>query len=100
MHSCRWQYRSHRRLQSVTLNIQEVKEMVMAINRILGVKVKFKAMVRDTTSRGSNVFNVRGGDIELMSAQAPLLMEIEGGGRHLKPVPKKHNKVQGSQGCW
>ena len=36
------------------------------------VKVKIEAMVRDATARGSNVFDLWGGDIELMSAQAPL----------------------------
>ena len=67
--SCKWQYR---RLQSVTLYSQDIKEKAMAINAILGVKVKIKAMARDTTARGSNVFNVRHGDIKLAGAQAPL----------------------------
>ena len=47
-----WQYRSYRILQSVTLNSEEVKEMVMASNVILGVKVKIKSMARDMTIRG------------------------------------------------
>ena len=46
--------------------------MVMAINVMAGVKVKMKAMVRDAIAWGSNVFNVRVWDTELMSAQASL----------------------------
>ena len=42
--------------------------MVMAINIIPGVKVKIKTMTRHVTTRGSNVFDVMVGDIELMSA--------------------------------
>ena len=49
-----------------------MKEMVMAINIILGVKVKIKAMVRDATTRGSNVLNARSGGIKLVSDQSPL----------------------------
>ena len=46
--------------------------MVMAIYIILGVKVKIEAMMEDAAARGSEVFDVRGGDIELVSAQASL----------------------------
>ena len=66
MCSCKWQCRSHRRPQSVTLNSWEVKEEVMANNIMLGVKVKIEAMVRDVTTRGSIVFDVGAGDIKLM----------------------------------
>ena len=66
--SCEWQYRSHRRPQSVTLNSWEVKEMVMEIIVMPGIKVKIKAMARDATARESNVFDVKAGDIQYVSA--------------------------------
>ena len=40
----------------------EVKELVMAISVMPGVKVKIKAMVRDVIDRGLNVFNARVGE--------------------------------------
>ena len=64
--------RSHRRPQSVTLESWEVKEMIMAINIMAGVKVKIEAMPKDVTARGSDVFAVRVWDIEVRSAWAPL----------------------------
>ena len=60
------------RTKPVTLNSQEVKEMVMEISVIPEVKLKIKTMVRDMTARGLNIFNTRAGDIALMSVQAPL----------------------------
>ena len=39
----------------------------MAIHIIPGVMAKIKTMVRDMTAMGSNIFDVRFGDIELIS---------------------------------
>ena len=46
--------------------------MVIEINRIPGAKATIKTIMRDVTTMESNVFNVRVGDIELVSVQAPL----------------------------
>ena len=49
-----------------------MKEIVKAINIMLGAKVKIRSMARDVTVRGSNIFNARGRDIKVTSVQAPL----------------------------
>ena len=46
--------------------------MVIEINIIPGVKLTIKIITRDVTAMGSKVFDVRVGDIELMSVAAPI----------------------------
>ena len=53
--------------------------MVMEISIIPRAKLKIEAMARAVTTRGSYVFHARDGNIEFMSAQATLKIEIGGG---------------------
>ena len=46
--------------------------MVIDINIIPWVKATIKTITRDVTTMGSNVLDVRVGDIELMSVQVTL----------------------------
>ena len=46
--------------------------MVIEINKIPRVKATIKTVMKDLITMRSNVFDVRVGDIELMSIQAPL----------------------------
>ena len=46
--------------------------MVIEINIIVGVKARIETLMRELTALGSDVFDVRVGDIELVSVKVHL----------------------------
>ena len=61
--------------------------MVMASKVILRVKEKIESMVRDVTTRGSNVFDVRGGASSSCVPEHIFKWKVGGGSGHLQPSP-------------
>ena len=76
-HGFEWQYRSHRRQQSVALHSQEVKEMVIAINIMLGVKVKKLRQWQGTQPQGDQMFLMWGmGTLSLQVHRHPFKWKL------------------------
>ena len=67
LHSCEWQYGSHRIPQSLTLKSQEVKEMVRAGKVIPRFKEENQVSGERHDHKGITCFQCEGGSIKLVS---------------------------------
>ena len=64
---CKWQSRCHREQHAAAHDHWAMQEMRIEIKIIQGLKAIIEIIMRDATVMGSNVFDLRVGDIGLMS---------------------------------